>query len=216
MKQIDAVIFDIDGTLTATNQLIFASFNHVANKYLNKTLTESEIISYFGPPEDVIMEQMFGDDQLSAMEDYYKFYKNNHNNMADIFSGIKEVIIDLHKKDIPLGIFTGKGRKSALITLEQCGIEKYFEIIITGDDVENHKPAPEGLNKIVDYFKVERENTLLIGDAPGDIKAARGAGIKIASVVWESYDKEKVIKMNSDYLFENVNDLHNFFIEALN
>jgi len=54
MKKFEGIIFDIDGTLTSTNELIFASFNHVATKYLNKKLTNEEIISLFGPPEDTI------------------------------------------------------------------------------------------------------------------------------------------------------------------
>jgi len=56
MKKFEGIIFDIDGTLTSTNELIFASFNHVASKYLNKKLTNEEIISLFGPPEDTILK----------------------------------------------------------------------------------------------------------------------------------------------------------------
>ncbi|MGD8778531.1 MAG: HAD family hydrolase [Ignavibacteria bacterium] len=215
MKKLEAVIFDIDGTLTSTNELIFSTFNHVSNKYLDKTLSEREIVSYFGPPEDVILKELFTDNHELVINDYYEFYESNHKKMADLFPGMKEIILFLHKNKIPLGIFTGKGRKSALITLQQCSVENYFDIIITGDDVENHKPAPDGLEIIVDFLKVDKENTILVGDAPGDIKAARSAGIKIGSVIWDSYDKEKVISMESDYLFENVKDLEEFFYSTL-
>jgi len=54
----DGFIFDIDGTLTSTNQLIFDSFNFIAKKYLNKSFTDEEIISMFGPTEDVILKKM--------------------------------------------------------------------------------------------------------------------------------------------------------------
>ena len=56
------IIFDIDGTLTSTNQLIFDSFNHIAKKYLNRTFTDDEIISLFGPTEDAILKEWCGDD----------------------------------------------------------------------------------------------------------------------------------------------------------
>ena len=56
---------------------------------------------------------------------------------------------------------------------------------------------------------------LMIGDAPADILAARSAGVKIASVVWDAYAKEQVMKMESDYLFETVDELMKFLKENL-
>ncbi len=60
-KLFDGFIFDIDGTLTSTNQLIFDSFNFIAKKYLDKTFTDEEIISMFGPPEDDILKELCGE-----------------------------------------------------------------------------------------------------------------------------------------------------------
>ncbi len=57
----DGFIFDIDGTLTCTNKLIFASFNHIAEKYLGRTFTDEEIHSLFGPTEDVILKEWCGE-----------------------------------------------------------------------------------------------------------------------------------------------------------
>jgi phosphoglycolate phosphatase-like HAD superfamily hydrolase len=205
MNKFDGIIFDIDGTLTSTNELIFASFNHISSKYLNKKLTNEEIISLFGPPEDVILKEWFGDNLPDAFEDYYKFYKDEHH-LADIYPGIKEILNFIKSKDIPLGIFTGKGRKSSLITLEALGIEKYFDLIVTGDDV---------INQFVDEFNLNKEKVLMIGDGTGDIKASREAGVKIASVVWDSYAKQEVLKSGSDYLFHSVSELREFLEENI-
>ncbi len=212
MKIFEGIIFDVDGTLTSTNELIFASFNHVTTKYLNKRLTNEEIISMFGPPEDTILKEWFGDDLSDAMEDYYKFYKDEHH-MADAYPGIEEILKIIKSKNIPIGIFTGKGRKSALITLEALGIDKYFDLIITGDDVVNHKPAGEGITRFVNEFNLDKEKVLMIGDATGDIKASREAGVKIASVLWDSYAKEEVLKHESDYVFYSVAKLKEFLEE---
>jgi len=208
----DGFIFDIDGTLTATNELIFASFNHIAEKYLNRTFTDEEILSLFGPTEDVILKEWCGDKFEEAKEVYYNYYSNNHH-IASVHEGMIEILDHLKSKNFPLGIFTGKGRQAALITLQKIGAEKYFDLIVTGDDVTNHKPSAEGILKFVNQFGLNKEKVLMIGDSVGDVKASKEAGVKIASVLWDSHREEKVRTMKSNYYFKTVEELGEFLIE---
>ena len=163
-KLFDGFIFDIDGTLTSTNQLIFDSFNFIAKKYLNKTFTDDEIISMFGPPENDILKRLCRENYESARKDYFTYYSKNHWK-AELYSGIKEILEHLKSKNYPIGIFTGKGRDASLITLKKLGVDHYFDLIVTGDDVENHKPSPEGILKFVNHFKLKPEKVLMIGDS---------------------------------------------------
>ncbi len=215
MKLFDGIIFDVDGTLTSTNELIFSSFNFITEKYIGKTYTPDEIIALFGPTEDVILAELCGDRYDEARNDYYTFYEENHH-MADSYPGIKEIVSYIKSQNIPLGIFTGKGFDAARITLQKLELIDYFDLIITGDDVNEHKPSPEGILKFINKFNLDKEKVLLIGDAPADIIAARSAGIKVASVLWDSYAKEKVMQMDSDYFFESVNELYLFVKQSLN
>ena len=203
------IIFDIDGTLTSTNELIFKSFNHIADKYLNRTFSNEEIIAMFGPTEDVILEKWCGDNFESARKDYYEFYRSHHY-MAELYPGIKELLDNLKRKKILLSIFTGKGREASLITLEELGIKNYFTMIVTGDEVENHKPSPEGILQFIDRYKLKKDEVLMIGDSPGDVKASKQAGIKIASALWDSYAAEKVKNLGSDFYFNTVEELRVF------
>ena len=113
-------------------------------------------------------------------------------------------------KNILLSIYTGKGRKAAVITLQKLGIHDYFDFIITGDDVIEHKPSAEGINKFVQKFKLEKGQVLMVGDSPADIKASHAAGVKVASVLWDSYAKEKVLQLKSDFVFLSVEELRKF------
>ncbi len=208
-------IFDIDGTITATNRLIFATFNHVADKYLNKFLTDSEIISLFGPTEDVILKVWMGKNYEEARKDYYKFYDVNHDSMASPYPGIIEIIKEIKDSGLPLGIYTGKGRTSTEITLSKIGILDYFDLIISGDDVRNHKPSPEGIQKFAEKFNLFPENILMIGDAPADIIAAKTAGAKVASVLWDSYALDTIKRLKADFYFKTVIELHKFIKRQL-
>ena len=208
-KPFDGFIFDIDGTLTSTNQLIFDSFNHIAKKYLGRTFSDDEIIAMFGPPEDEIIKKLCGDKYEEARNEYFSFYDKNHWK-AELYLGINDILKYLKNQNYPLGIFTGKGRQASLITLKKLGVVHYFDLIVTGDDVKNYKPSPEGILNFVNTFKLKPERVLMIGDSVSDIKAANDAGVKIASVLWDSYGIEKVKKLQSDYEFYSVEELKEF------
>jgi HAD superfamily hydrolase (TIGR01549 family) len=208
------VVFDMDGTLTQTNQLIFDSFNHIAEKYLGKTLTPPEIIAYFGPPEEEAVQAMIGPKNIvAAMEEYYKFYEEHHDELAQLHEGMREVLQDLRFKDVQQAIFTGKGRRTTEITLEFLEISVYFDCVITGNDVEKYKPSGEGLKKIMHRLSVAPSETLMVGDAVGDIVAARDAGVKVASVVWDSYGRDKLATLEPDHIFEYVADFHQWLMQ---
>jgi len=210
MKNISCIIFDLDGTLTGTNELIFATFNHIAEKYLGKKYSSEEITNLFGPTEEVVIRNLIDEKYVDdALNDFYNFYETHHPKMAHAYNGIRELLDFLKEKGLILAIFTGKGKRTALITLNAIGLLNYFDIIITGDDVENHKPSADGIKKVMSKFGLKSEQVLMVGDSVADVKAAREAGVKIAAVLWDSYAKEKVMQMNVDYAFHDVKD---FFI----
>lgn len=206
------IIFDIDGTLTSTNELIFKSFNHIAKKYLKRTFTDEEIIALFGPTEDVILKQWCGKNFEAAKKEYYKFYKSHHG-IAKLYPGMKKLLDYLKSKNILLSIFTGKGRHASLITLEELSVIDYFDLIVTGDDVTNHKPSSEGIIKFVKEYNLSKDEVIMIGDSVADVKASKEAGIKIASAMWDSYAAAKVKNLGSDYYFYTVDELRDFLVK---
>ncbi|MDI6803849.1 MAG: HAD-IA family hydrolase [Bacteroidota bacterium] len=216
MKNLKCVIFDVDGTITQTNELIFAAFNYVTFKYTGKTFSPSEITAMFGPPEEGTLEKIVGKQNIdAALEDFLEFYRSNHTGMARLYPGITEILEYLKQRNVLMAVFTGKGRHSTLITLNEFNIKKYFGIIITGNDVINHKPSGEGIKKILNYFGLSAEHVLMVGDAVADIVASREAGVPVAAVVWDSYGKDRVLKMDVDYLFDDVKKLKEFLIESI-
>jgi pyrophosphatase PpaX len=207
MNRCACVIFDLDGTLTRTNELIFATFNHVAQKYVGKQFTPDEIVKLFGPPEEFAIEHIVGTEHVSAaMEDFYQFYEMQHARMAEAYDGIQDILEFLRSRGIRLAVFTGKGTRSAEITLQQIGLRKYFDLVVTGNDVENHKPSADGIRKVMETFRLKSDEVLMVGDAVADVKASREASVRIAAAVWDSYGRDQVVRMDVDYIFESVAD----------
>lgn len=202
---LSCVIFDVDGTLTRTNDLIFASFNHVAVRHLGRTFSPPEIIALFGPPEEGALLKVFGPEHLDTiMEELLEFYAANHAAMASLHCGMEDLLGLLRGEGVGLAVFTGKGRRTTAITLEALGVSRYFDFIVTGNDVVAHKPHPEGILRIIDHFGVSPRETLMIGDSLGDITASRAAGVRIASVLWDTYDSARVRAANPECYFETV------------
>jgi len=207
-RSVGGVIFDIDGTLTRTNELIFATFNHVMARHCGRTYEPREIIAMFGPPEEGALLPLVGEERLPlVMDELCAYYKEHHHAMASLHRGMEEVLAFLRAKGVPLGVFTGKGRRTAMITLEALGITGYFDMIVSGNDVSRHKPDPEGIRKFIAAFDLRPADVLMVGDALGDITASRGAGATSVAVLWDSYDRERVLGAGPDLVFHDVEGL---------
>ncbi len=214
MDKLSCVIFDLDGTLTQTNELIFAAFNHVAQRYVTKTFSPQEITAMFGPPEEVAVESLVGQERAQeAMSSMLDYYRDHHGQFAWMHTGAKEMLGYLKSRNVPLALFTGKGHSTTEITLMEFGLKRYFDLVVTGNDVVNHKPSAEGIQKILQTLSVKPEHAVMIGDSINDIRAAREAGVLVASVVYDSYAKEKVLEMNSDLVFHSVGELFSWLKE---
>jgi pyrophosphatase PpaX len=209
VKHLKCIVFDMDGTLTQTNQLIYDSFNHIAQKYAGKIFTIPEIHAMFGPPEEEALLQIVRPEQMTeVMKDYLEFYRTQHYRLARLFPGIEEILQYTKERGKILALFTGKGIHTTRITLQEFHIEQYFDYVVTGNDVVNRKPSSEGLRKIIKHFALQPSEVLMVGDAVSDVKAAHEAGVKIAAVLWDSYAKENVLQMKTDFVFHNVQEFH--------
>ncbi|CUT00085.1 HAD family hydrolase [Candidatus Chrysopegis kryptomonas] len=217
--KIKCVIFDLDGTIAQTNELIFETFNYIAKKYTGKIFTPEEITTqFFGPPEeggirkllelseDENVKKNFDEFVKVAVEEFYEYYRSNHHK-ARVYEGIKDLLSFLKSKGLKLAIFTGKGKITTSITLEKLGLTDFFDIIITGDDVKFHKPSGEGIKKILDELALTPDEAILVGDAVSDVKAGKEAGVKVISALWDSYGKEKVISLKPDFVVYSVSEL---------
>jgi pyrophosphatase PpaX len=206
-KRLACMIFDVDGTLARTNDLIFATFNHVAELHLGRSFAPQEIIALFGPPEEGAVEKLFGPTRVPAvMDQMCAYYKAHHKTMAGAHDGLVAVLRLLKQHGVRLAVFTGKGRRTAQITLEELGMAEYFEHIVSGNDVSRFKPHPEGILQVLEKFNVPACDTVMVGDSMSDLVAARGAGVAFAAVLWDAYDRERVLNEKPDMSFSTTEE----------
>jgi HAD superfamily hydrolase (TIGR01509 family) len=197
--------------------LIFATFNHVAQLHLGRTFTPQEIVSHFGPPEEGAAAEIFGAVMVPrVMDEMCAYYRAHHKEMAEVHEGIVPVLAMLRRHGIRLAVFTGKGRRTTLITLEELEMLPFFEHIVTGNDVSSFKPNPEGILQILDTFHASPRETVMVGDSMMDLMAARDAGVGFAAVLWDAYDRSRLLSAHPEFAFSTVGEFEMWCRSRLN
>lgn len=204
---LEAFIFDFDGTLANTYPVIMNAFNAFAVKYTGREWSIDEIVALFGPPEADIIGNLVNDElREEAIEYYYRAYRDLHRDDL-LYEGIYPLLTELEGRGKKLAVFTGKGRRSTEITMKALGLEDKFRPVVTGDDVNNGKPHPEGLLKVVRELKVSPDKTAMIGDHRSDIVAGKAAGVFTIAALWHGYDNKALMRAGPDEAFESPTEL---------
>jgi len=202
------MIWDLDNTLIGSSKLLWNAFSMVSEKYTGKKMTPNEIVQLYGPPEDDVIEKIVGIKKKSqALEDFYLFYRDNHDIMVDTFSPVFDLIRQLRERGIKQSLFTSKARKSADITLEKLGLKDLFDMVVCGDEIPRPKPYPDGVIKIISNFSVSPQEVIYFGDSPLDIQSAHQAGVKGALVLWDSIHRDALNGEKPDYIFLTIPSL---------
>jgi pyrophosphatase PpaX len=216
---IQAVLFDIDGTLAETTSMIIECYSEVFEHYLGRTYSRAEImaiLSVAGRPETAIIGERIREEQVDEAVNFYRsLYAERLRAEARLYPGVRRLLSGLSSSGQQVAIVTGKSKWSSEFTLEEFGIKNYFRALITGEDVEEPKPSPQGVLRAVQCLGSDASKTLYVGDAAIDIEAGRAAGVLTGAALWGATTKEKLLDMKPDFAFETVQDLEKIVLAAL-
>lgn len=206
---IDTVLFDLDGTIIDTNELIISSFMHVLEKHVQPPLTREVIIPKMGMTLEQQLQFFSGSEDVTHFHQAYRTYNDaHHDEMVQPFPHVLEVIKELDRRGITMGVVTTKNKPGTFRVLEMFGLDKYMKAIVTVMDVEHPKPHPEPVLMAIKQLGADPEATLMVGDSPVDIQSAKAAGARSAGVAW-SLKGEKVLReYNPDYILHDMTDLY--------
>ena len=170
------VLFDLDGTLIDSGAMILASFRHATRTVLAREIPDDELVAAVGGSS--IRDQMafFDADRADELVRVYRAHNAPLHDELEAFEGVQEVLERLHAEGRKLGIVTAKRRKTVDLAFEQLGLERYFDVVVTTDDTELHKPHPEPVLRALELVDATPGEAAFIGDSPFDIQAGEGGG----------------------------------------
>jgi HAD superfamily hydrolase (TIGR01662 family) len=203
------LIFDFDGTLADTLAFTVNSALEI-NRNLN-LLSEEKID--FEKYRTMDSKDFLGGLKISNLKLIFFIYKYQRKltkeiNNTKTFEGLPEILDELNKIGIRIGICTSNSKTNVRKFLENNKING-FEFIFTSLDYFRKEKI---LERAIKKYKLRKENVIYVGDEVRDITAARNAGIKVASVSW-GYNLESVLLKNSpDYLINQPKDLLNLIL----
>ena len=187
MRKYKAILFDLDGTLCDTDEMIVQTFFSLYKKYKPVKVRERAELYYFsGPPIKKTVQNEFPDypceEVMAAFREisksYYLPYVKPYKDEIEMLHKLKEA-------GYLLGVVTNKGAPLTKYSLEICHLEGIFDVVISADDVASPKPEPLGIFKAMEKLgMIDRKDVLYVGDNDIDDETAKNAGVDSLLVTW--------------------------------
>ncbi len=217
MRDVRAVLFDLDGTLVDTVELILCCHEHTLRAHFGEegVLPRREILRNLGRslPEtllDYAVGRGVGDVASCAaamLETYREFGRKHHERLIRPVEGMREVLEELRERGLLLGLVTSKARETARMALDQYDLGEYFPLAVYHDDTARHKPDPEPLLLALERGGLDAGSAVYVGDSVHDIIAGRAAGVRTVAALWGPFDRAELVAAGADALAGTPHDL---------
>ncbi|MFE4714710.1 pyrophosphatase PpaX [Paenibacillus sp. NPDC056722] len=206
--KIECVLFDLDGTIVDTNELILNSFKYALQHNNLPPLSREEMIPHMGTTLQHQMRVFSGLEDISGLEASYRSYNYEHHDaLIRSFPHVNETMEALARRGIKMGIVTTKIRPTTIKALEMFDLLKYMDTIVTVNDVTEPKPHPEPVLTAVRNLNADLRTTLMVGDSIVDIQSAKAAGVYAAAVAWSLKGEETLSKYGPDYIIHDMKEI---------
>ena len=204
-----AVLFDLDGTLIDSIELILDSARHAFGKLERVWPSDEEWMAGIGIP----LFTMFGryarddDDRDALIAAYREYQLANHDRLVRCYDGVVDTVRALHEAGHPLGIVTSKSEALAMRGLAHVGLARYMDTIVGCDASSRHKPDPEPVRIALHRLGCAPEDAVFVGDSVHDVLAGNAAGVRTIAALWGAFRRKDLEPgYPSDYL-ETISEL---------
>jgi pyrophosphatase PpaX len=179
------VLFDLDGTVIDSGPMIVSSMKHAARTVLGREIPEEVLSAAVGGPGLVAQMQALDPGLVDELVEAYRAHNEPLHDELEAFWEIVEVLPRLRAEGQRLGIVTAKRRATVRLAFDRLPeLERNFDVVVTAEDTERHKPDPAPLLHAASQLGVAPSDCAYVGDSPFDVRAAKAAGMHAIAVTW--------------------------------
>lgn len=201
----NAVVFDLDGVLVDSHETMGRAFAVAYAEVVGDGPAPfEEYQRYQGLYFPEIMRRMGLPAELEE-----PFVRESYR-LADqvpVVDGVVDLLRTLRERGFRLAVATGKAGPRARSLLTTLGLIEYFDQVVGSDEVVNPKPAPDIVMRALSLIDARPEAAVMVGDAPADMRSARGAGVTAVAATWATVDEEELIGSDPDFVIHSPKDL---------
>lgn len=202
-----AVLFDLDGTLLDSSRAITDAIKNVleARGISCDLVKVAEMISE--PLENifaVLAPNLSAEEVWKLVLEYRRYYIVHHLERTAILPSTRMLLQRLKVRGYKLGIITGKYREPVVDALDHFGISEFFDVVVTGYEVKNHKPAPDIVFEAANRLGVSPEECVVVGDSPIDIEAGKRAGSLAVALLSNTHSRAQLESAKPTVIVKNL------------
>jgi pyrophosphatase PpaX len=213
---LEAVLFDFDGTIVDTTELIHQSMRRATGEILGRTPSREALLANVGQPLPRQMELLDPERAEELLESYRLHNEELHEDLIEAFPNVETSLARLRDAGLRLAVVTSKRRFSLEMALDSFpALRDAVDAFVTMEDTTEHKPHPAPLLKGLKLLgDAPPDRAAYVGDSPFDVAAAQAAGMLSAAVSWGVFTEEDLREAEPDRLFEDLDSAVEFLLGA--
>ena len=203
-----AILFDLDGTLIDTIELILSSARHAFEEWPVRPTDEEWVRGIGTPLVQQLRAYAANDDEVALLLARYRRYQNEHHDrLTRCYDDVPDVIAALADRAHQMAVVTSKASPIAHQSLAFVGLDHFFPVVVGYDDTARHKPDPEPVRVALSRLGVSPDDAVFVGDSPHDILAGNGADVMTIAALWGPFDRETLADARPDHFIECMAEL---------
>ena len=214
--QAKLIVFDWDGTLMDSAAHIVACLQSAIIELSLEPRTDDEVKNIIGLGLREALLALYPqatDAELTALvERYRKHFFDQKTDLCELFSGAKDLIQELDANNYFLAVATGKGRNGLDKVLSETGLGEFFPITRCADETHS-KPHPQMMLDIIDYYGVEANEAIMVGDTEYDLQMANNADAHSVAVSYGVHDKQRLLDCRPLTCLDSLHELHEWLLK---
>ncbi len=217
ISRIRALCFDVDGTLSDTDDLYAQKVQHFLPRFLFRDPARAarRFVMWAEAPGNGLLglaDRWGLDDEMMVVIDWVNRHRKHVPQSFLLVPGVEKMLARLHGR-YPMAVVSARNEDGTLAFLDQFDLAKYFDVIVTALSAEHTKPYPDPILLAAKKMNVPPENCLMIGDTTVDIRAGKSAGAQTVSVLCGFGEEPELKQFGTDMILENTPDVADVLLD---